>query len=113
MCGIFVIRLLKPYGVTSTTLYSFRPSQKSALVQGVGGVGGVGRFSKSMWSERWPLHHLWEMQSATGEASPESGDGWRPRQVTQPAAIVDLGSGGRITTLKQVVDTAGPNLGDS
>lgn len=110
MRGIFVIRLLKPYGVTSATLYSFRPSQRSALVQG---VGGVGRFSKSMWSERRLLHHLWEMQSATGEASPESGDGWRPRQVTQPAAIVDLGSGGRITTLKQVVDTAGPNLGDA
>ena len=49
---------------------------------------------------------LQEMQCATGEASTGSGDAWRHRQVTQPAAIVGLGSGGRITALKQVVDTS-------
>lgn len=102
-CAWYFCYLLKPYGVTSATLYSLRPSQRPALVQG---VGGVGRFSSSTWNGRCRWRHLREMQSAAGEANPGPGDGWRPRQLTQPAAIVGLGSGGRLAALKQVVDTS-------
>lgn len=49
------------------------------------------------------MHHLWEMQSATGDANPGdgnpgSGDGWRPRQAAHPAVITGPGFGGGIIT---------------
>lgn len=102
MCMVFLlpskaIRCHFSYAVFTEAVTKACPGSRS---------GGSGEVLQEHVEREVPLRHLREMQSATGEANPGPGDGWRPRQLTQPAAIVGLGSGGRLAALKPVVDTS-------